>query len=430
MPESKKWIKLDNAAKIYPAAMRKKWMAMFRFSISLTESVDAEILQKAVQCTLPRFPGFTVRLRRGLFWFYLEHSDQVPDIQPDVANPCTCMDIKGSKFLFRIRYHDNRIAVEIFHVLSDGTGVLVFIKTLVAEYLRLKYGANIPRDKSILDCTEAPKDSELEDAFLKYAGPVALGHKEANAYYIKGIPVPHDTVYITTGMIPVDIISNKAKEKKVSITEYLTAVMIMSIDTLQRRERKKPLSLKPVKVAVPVNLRAFFPSETLRNFSYFINVGIEPHYGEYTLDEILSDVHHYIHLEATKQKLGARIAFNVNSEKNPVMRLVPLFLKNLVMRVVFNRVGDRKTSTTITNLGQVKLPEEMAEYVTRIDLILGPLSRNRVVAAVISYKNTLHFTVTRTITDPSVEREFFRNLVRLGIPVKVESNNLAQQGRI
>ena len=112
------------------------------------------------------------------------------------------------------------------------------------------------------------------------------------------------------------------------------------------------------------------------------------------------------------------------------MRLVPLFLKNLVMRVVFNRVGDRKTSTTITNLGQVKLPEEMAEYVTRIDLILGPLSRNRVVAAVISYKNTLHFTVTRTITDPSVEREFFRNLVRLGIPVKVESNNLAQQGRI
>lgn len=425
MPDEKNrlWLKLDNAAKIYPAAMRKKWMAMFRFSMSLTEPVDVEALHEAVRSTLPRFPSFSVRLRRGFFWFYLEHTAEIPPIQRDVANPCARMDIKRLNFLFRIRCYENRIAFEVFHVLSDGTGSLCFLKTLVAEYLRIKYGADIPRDASILDCTQPPRAEELEDSFLKYAGGVSGSRRESNAYYIKGIPVPQDIVHITTGMIPVDILKEKAREKNVSITEYITGVMVMSIAALQRRGRKKESRLKPVKVSVPVNLRAFFPSVTLRNFSYFINTGINPRYGEYSFDEILHDIHHFIRLEATAKSLRAKFSQNVNSEKNILLRIAPLFLKNLVMSAVFSRVADRKTSTTFTNIGQVKLPDEMAKYVTRIDLILGPLSRNRDVTAAVSYGSTLYLTFTRTITDPAFEREFFRNMVRLGIPVKIESNN-------
>lgn len=423
MPDNKLWLKLDNAAKIYPAAMRKKWMAMFRFSMSLTEPVDVDALTEAVRSTMPRFPSFSVRLRRGLFWFYLEHTDDVPPVQTDVSNPCARMDIRRSRFLFRIRYYENRIAFEVFHVLADGTGSLCFLKTLVAEYLRIKYGAVIPRGEDILDCTEPPRAEEMEDAFLKYAADVSGSRREADSYYIKGVPVPTDVLHITTGIIPIDALKEKSKEKKVSLTEYLTAVLIMSVDTLQRREHRRERRMKPIKVAVPVNLRAFFPSATLRNFSYFINTGINPRYGQYSFDEILHDVHHFIHLEATKKNLRAKFSQNVNSEKNLALRMVPLFLKNLVMRAVFNRVGDRKTSTTLTNLGLVTLPEEMSRYVTRVDLILGPLSRNRDVAAAISYKGALHFTFTRTITDAALEREFFRNLVKLGIPVKLESNN-------
>ena len=421
--ESKLWLKLDNAAKIYPAAMRKRWMAMFRFSITLTEKVEVDILQEAIKCTLPRFPSFSVRLRRGLFWYYLEHSDFVPLAQKDVLNPCVCLDMRKPGFLFRIRYHEKRIALEVFHVLSDGTGSLCFIKTLVAEYLRIKYGADIPRNEEILDCTESPKPAEYEDAFPHHAGPVSRSRHESMAYHIKGIPVAQGFVHITTGMIPVDILREKAREKNVSLTEYLVGVMIMSIDTHQRRQRKREHKLKPVKVSVPVNLRSFFPSVTLRNFSYFINVAVEPKFGQCSFDEILSTVHHYMKLEATVQNLRARFSVNVHSEKNLLLRIAPLFLKNMVMRLVYSRVGDRTTSTTLTNLGNLKLPAEMSQYVERADLILGPLSRNRVVAASISYNGTLHFTFTRTITDSSLEREFFCNLVKLGIPVKVESNN-------
>ena len=418
------WLKLDNAAKIYPAARRRDWMAMFRFSASLTEPVDPALLQRALAVVMPRFPAFSVRLRRGLFWFYLEHTGNLPDVQPDVNNPCVPIDAAANKnLLFRVRYYGSRISLEVYHVLCDGTGGLCFLKTLVAEYLTLKYGVAIPRGNGILDCGEPPRPEELEDAFLRYAGRTSLSRQEEDAFYIRGEQEPPEHVHVTTGMIPVAALLQKAREKGVSLTEYLTAVLLLSVDTLQRQEVKAHRRLKPVKVCVPVNLRAFFPSETLRNFSLFINPGVDPRLGQYTLDELLVAVHACMKLEATPQRLAARFAANVRSEQNPLLRAAPLFLKNLVMRAVFARVGDRKTSTILTNLGQVRLPPEMAAYVERMDLVLGPLSRNRVVSAVLSYNDILYFSFTRTIKDSRLERAFFKNLVRLGLPVKVESNN-------
>ena len=42
------WMKLDNAAKIYPAAKRRNWMALFRMSARLTEPVDPVTLRAAL----------------------------------------------------------------------------------------------------------------------------------------------------------------------------------------------------------------------------------------------------------------------------------------------------------------------------------------------------------------------------------------------
>jgi len=133
---AKPWIKLDNAAKIYPAAKRRNWTALFRMSARLTEPVDPVTLRAALELCAKRFPTFTLRLRRGLFWYYLEHIDGVPEIQRDVANPCVRMDLRENRgFMFRVRYYENTIGVEIYHVLTDGTGGLCFLKTLVAEYV-------------------------------------------------------------------------------------------------------------------------------------------------------------------------------------------------------------------------------------------------------------------------------------------------------
>ena len=421
--DAKKWMKLDNAAKIYPAAKRRKWTALFRVSAELCEPVDPKVLEQALACTLPRFPSFAQRLRHGLFWYYLEQIDGYPAIQQDVANPCVRMDLReNGGFMFRVRYYNRRIAVEFFHVLSDGTGGMCFLKTLVAEYLRLRYGAEIPRYGDILDCNEPPKAEELEDAYLKYAKRVTRSRREPDSFYIKGTDESDDFVNIITGIIPVQEVLERAHEKGVTLTEYLTSVLILSIDRLQRSQIKPERRMKPVKICVPINLRQFYPTRTLRNFASYVNPGIEPRYGSYTFDEVLKAVHHHMGTEVTEKLLNAKITTNVQTERSAILRIMPLFVKNMAMKLTFNLVGDRKTSSSISNLGAVRLPDEMAKYVTRMDFILGPLSRNRVVCAAVSYNGRLMLNFTSTIRETDVEREFFRYLVRLGIHVKIESN--------
>lgn len=421
--EHKKWMKLDNAAKIYPAASRRNWKALFRLSATLTETVDPAVLKEAQRFTLARFPGFALKLKRGVFWYYLEFNEGGPPVLPDGSYPCAPMDFKeNGGFMFRVRYHKKRIAVEIFHVLTDGSGGLCFLKTLVAEYLRIKYGAQIPRDSGILDCSQPPRPEETEDAYLKFARNVGRSRREPDAYYLKGTDEP-DYVHVVTGLIPSFEVLSRAKEKGVSLTEYLTAVLVMAIDKLQRQKVRQEKRLKPVKVCIPINLRSFYPTCTMRNFASYVNPGIDPRYGVYSFDEVLSAVHHYMRAEVTEKLLNAKISTNVRSETRKVLRLTPLFLKNIAMKLTFYRVGDRKSTTSISNLGLVKLPDEMAQYVARMDFILGPLSRNRVVCGALTYNGTLVLNFLRTIRESALEREFFRYLVKLGVPVRVESND-------
>lgn len=417
------WMKLDNAALIYPATMNRSWTALFRVSATLSEPVDPAILEKAQRAALNRCPSFCVKLRRGMFWFFLEHSTDMPAIQPDVGNPCVRMRLsENDGFALRVRYYRNRIAVEFFHVLADGTGGLTFLNTLVAEYLRIRYGADIPESANVLDCALAPRPEETEDSFFKHSGDYAVSRGEPRAFHVQGTNVSDEYIGIITGSMAADDLISRAKQKGVSVTEYLTAVLLLSLDAIQRREVLRVKRYKPVKVCVPVNLRRFFPSVTLRNFANYVNPGFDPRLGEYTFDEVLGIVHHFMAMEATKKLLNLKITANVRSQQNIVLRVMPLFIKNAAMKLVYSRVGDAVSSTCFSNLGVVTLPPGMARYVTRMDFLLGPLASNRVCIAALTYGDTLRVNFTRTIAEPMLEREFFTRLVRLGVHVQIESN--------
>ena len=177
-----------------------------------------------------------------------------------------------------------------------------------------------------------------------------------------------------------------------------------------------------MKVTVPVNMRKFYDSTTLRNFSSYINPGIDPRYGDYTLDEIIMLTHHYMRYEITEKHLNARLAKNVQSERNILMRVMPLFMKNFALMMIFKLVGESRFTSTMTNMGTVDVPEEMKPHVEYFEAQLGPSLYNKVNCAVTSYGKTLCVSFTRTIKESYVEREFFSLLVRQGIPVKVFSN--------
>lgn len=415
------WYKLDNAAKIYPAAQTSRWAPIFRLSATLSEEVDVELMHEALGHVLRRMPTMACKLKAGLFWYRLESLDGVPAIEEDVRNPM--LRIRQSDgFLFRVRCYHRRIAVEFFHAVSDGTGGLTFLLTMVREYLRLRYGADIPTSDKILDCFDTPLPEEMEDAFLRHASREAISRKEPLAYTLKGTHVSREEVMLTSGIVPTDRLLALAKQHNATLGELLTAFLIQAIAEVQRGDRSRRRRRRQVKVSVPVNLRPYFNCKTLRNFSSYINVGIDTRLGEYSLDEILSQIHHTMRLSLTEKQLRARFSGNVALERNMAIRALPLAVKNPIMRSIYNYEGKRYISSTLTNIGLVNLPEEMHPYVERLDFLLGPSTSAITQMATISYNNQTLINFTRTMAESDVERCFFRSIVRSGVPVRIESN--------
>lgn len=416
------WLPLDNAAKIYPPAMTEGWNALFRVSVTLNEPVDRQILKRALLKTIARFPNFAMQLRRGFFWYYLDKLDGAPEIQDDVQNPCARMRFsENGGFAFRVRCYNRRIAVEIFHVITDGGGGLSFLKTLTAEYLTLKYGVEIPRAGDLLDCNDAVSPEEIADGFPKYAGPKSVSEPACTAYHLNGTPDP-DFLHVTTGILDAAEISSRAKALGATVTEYLTTVLLFAASDWKKAHSEFRQKRRPVKVTVPVNLRKVFGCKTLRNFANYANVGLDTRLGEYSFEEAVRIVHHQLKLETDPHRLAAKIASNVNIEKNVFMRLVPLFIKNPIMSLAYRVEGDRKSTTCLSNLGRVELPEQMRPYVERFDFMLGSLIENPVASAAVSYDGKLVINFTRTIEETFLERAFFTRLVKMGIHVKLESN--------
>ena len=241
-------------------------------------------------------------------------------------------------------------------------------------------------------------------------------------YRLTGVKEKDGFLNLTCGTLPLDALISRCHELGVTVTAYLSAVMVMSVITIQKRKVKDVNKRKPVKVQVPVNLRKLFPSTTMRNFVMVVNVGVDPRMGDYTFEEILGIVSRQLELYVTPKNMQAIFTTNVRSEQVFIIKLVPLFLKNIVMKAVFDRVGEAQGCITISNLGRIDLPDEMTEHVKAFDFIIGPQANAPHNCAVCSYGNNLRINFIRRSESPELEHEFFCNLVRLGHHVTIESN--------
>ncbi|MBE6543753.1 MAG: hypothetical protein E7675_05080 [Ruminococcaceae bacterium] len=417
------WLKLDNAAKIYPAAKRRGWINFFRLSVTLSEKVDPAVLQNALDAIHKRFPSICARLCHGLFWYYLEEMPQAPIVREEGPCPLITENKKAlGKSAIRVIYYDNRIAVEYFHSITDGTGGMVFLKSLVAEYIHQRYGAIIPYSREILDPRDPVRKEELEDCFQKHEGRVGRSRNDSRTYKLRGTKKGGKFLDLTCGELDSGELLHIAHDYEVSVTEFLCAVMLKSLITHQNEHISNIDRQRPVKVLIPVNLRRLYGEETLRNFSQYITPGIDPRLGEYTLRELAKAVHHHMGEELTPQKMSARIKVNTDAEKSIFARIPPLFIKNLVMRAVYDSVGETTSCLNISNLGIVRLPEEMAKYVDRFDFIIGPPASTPNNCSVVTYKGKVYINFIRNIKESELERIFFTNLVKLGLHVKIQSN--------
>ena len=417
------WVKLDNAAKIYPAVRQKSWSNLFRQSVTLREEVDVAVLEKALEVVVKRFPSIAARLRKGAFWYYLQQVAEPPKIREEYSYPLVPMGKEEMrKCAFRVIVYKERIAVEFFHALTDGSGAMVFLKNLVAEYLEQKHGIRIPFEHGILDRTEPPKPEEMEDCFPKNAGPVAVSRKDTDAWRMQEATREEDFHHMTCLQLPVQETLAAAHKYKATMTVFLSALMMQALANAQKDMVPEGKTRERIKLLIPINLRNLFPSSTLRNFAMYTVPELDPRLGEYTLEEIIKIVQAKMALEFTPKYMSGVIATNVRDEENPFLRIVPLPIKNMVMRAVFNSVGEKKSCLSFSNLGQVKVPEIMAGYIRRFDFILGVQATAPYNCGMLSYEDTIYINFIRNIREPALERHFYQLLQQQGLPVTVESN--------
>lgn len=421
MAHRKRWFKLDNAAKLYPAVSTARWSSTFRISAELNEDVDPDRLQRAVNLTLPRFPSLKVRMRAGLFWYYLEEISEPLPVKPDAGHPCMPFRFRQDNgYLLRVFYYRRRISAEFFHSLTDGNGGLTFVKTLAAAYLRLG-GKRVFYDNGALDVRMPPGSRETEDAFLHMPLPrVRISRKESRAYHFPATAeIPH-TLHIIAASMPADLVRQKAKDLGVTVTEYLVSVMVWAGCQEQQSVRKS--RWRPVRISVPVNMRAFFPIPTMRNFSSFVNPGVDPRLGDYTFEDVAQEVRAYMRYHVNPKLISAVIATNVADEKNLLVRLVPRFIKSWVISGIFRQAGDKLITSTLSNLGVVTLPTGSEKLIRRVEFHLGSPSSPMCNAACATSQGELRLIFSSNIRETTLPRRTLRFLVEHGVPVQVESN--------
>ena len=149
---------------------------------------------------------------------------------------------------------------------------------------------------------------------------------------------------------------------------------------------------------------------------------IRPRLGHYEFSEICKQVKHRMGLDINPKHMSTLIATNIGTEKVLAVRLVPLFIKNFIMKMVFKSVGERKSSITLSNMGRVELPEAMESYVNRFDFVLGIQSSAPNNCGVLSWGDTTYVNFIRYIRESSLEQSFYEVLRDLEIPVTVRSN--------
>ncbi len=417
------WMSLDNAAKIFPAARRRTWSNMFRVSSTLIEDIDREALKVALDVTLRRFPSIAVSIKEGIFWYYLEEVSSPPEILDEKPYPLAGITMRDlRKCAFRVIVYKNRLAVEFFHSLTDGNGGLIFVKTLTAEYLYQKYGVKVPCGNGIFDRLEEPSPEELEDSFLKYSGKYSASRADSDAFKIEGKREVDGFRTNTTFVIDTDFIKREAQKRGVTVTVYMSAILAEATQRVQKSRVANPAKYKPVKVFLPVNLRKIFPSKTMRNFILYAMVGIDPKFGDYSFDDLCQIFAAQMKQQITKKNMAAMIRTNVSSELNPFIMAVPLVVKNIIMKAIFNAVGEKKSCFSFSNLGLVSVPEEYSAYVKRMDFVLGSQAAAPYNVSALTYGGKMYLNVTRNASEPVLEREIYAVMRERGVPHTVESN--------
>ena len=421
MEKRANWYKLDNAAKIVPSTAKGANTRVFRLTCELKEEVDPEVLQHALDDIIEEFPFFNCVLHRGIFWYYLEDSNLMAKVEKEHTPACLPLYIPGKKnLLYRVNYFNKRINLEMFHVLADGTGAFMFFKNLVTRYLQIKHNLSENIKPSDDFSVEEKNEDAFTDNYQKQKGLKQLGEmKSVKAYQVSGELDDNLLPHLLEGTVSASRFLDLAHKYETTVGVLCVALYIKAVIQGMNRHQMK----RPIVVSVPVNLRQFYKSGTARNFFGVININYNPADYDGELKSITTPV-----AKDFKEKLSSEnIEKTMNSysslEHNLAIKMVPLPIKDFTIGR-FDRAAKRGVTTSMSNLGQIRMPDEVADYIDRFSAFMTASSQQ---VCVCTFKDKMVFGEVSPFKTHKTMLNFFRCLSEEGIEIELGSNDYDMQ---
>ncbi|MBR5349414.1 MAG: hypothetical protein IK125_09370 [Lachnospiraceae bacterium] len=414
---SDQWYKTDNVSKAFLATVSKRETRAFRLSITLKEDVDPELLQQAVMSAIQDRPQVQVRIRRGFFWHYLEDTDLQPKVREEDDRICPLLYVPGKTMLhYQVTYFKNRINLDMFHAITDGTGGMEFLNIILLDYLKLKYPGQF-EDVTIHSGASAGDLSQ--DGYSQFYAGQSLpgGSGLPKAYHPGGLKLPYDQSQFFELHMSTAQVLPRAKAIGVSLTSYLGAAWMLAIHA-EMPQRKRNL---PVTISLPVNLRGFYPSKTARNFFNSVNVS-HVFDREITLEELAAEFDAKLKGQLEPEKIQKEMDTYQTMQTFAPIRPVPLFIKQMVVRH-FTKKANQKVSMVFSNMGVMKPPAEVGEYVENYS---GFCSTSTLFSTMFGYKDHLTLGVSSAYINTGVVKNFVRALAESGVDIKVYATEVVE----
>lgn len=403
---------LDNTAKVF-SLDEKKNNNIYQIRATLSEEINPRLLKKALELALTIYPSYKVRKRIGLFWNYFDRNDRNPMVEKKTVYPNQVIRFKRSNdYLFKLTYDGKLMNLDVLHMLTDGSGALIFFKAILYCYLSLRYSLKNPLEGKVFSA------DIHEDSYLKIVDKTLKDETSyQKAYLIKKESNPFKN-YTTHIHLDLDSLKKICKRKKVTITEYLTALYLYAIyQTIYDKKKNRDIVIN-----IPIDLRKIYGIESYANFFTCMCIKGNVLSGrKVTVENLLTQIHEEFQKKLTKEKIPTYLARDVRLGTNVAIRFVPLFIKKLFMKYMGHIVGQTST-TTLSNLGAITLEEEFYPYVENIKAIVNPGRIQRVKCTVSSYQKNLTVTLNSSLLDHSIEREFYRLLKKQVKNVSLESD--------
>ena len=403
---------IDNASLLFLALMRKKYTNIFRFSMTLKEPIRPDVLQTAVDRIYRRFPTIICGFRPGFFHYIQFPAKQPPQVQPDPGCLITMPISQIHTCAFRVFYQDKTISIEAFHATTDGYGATVCISTLVAEYLRLLYGMEIPPAMPLRSLEEDFQDFEVADDFITHQGGKPLLVPSRYAYQIPGDAQLSQPITTTCHSYLTKDILDAAHRYGVSANTLISTVMATSVMEMQVRHQGENAG-KPVRIMVPCDLRRLYASRTLRNFVLYTLPTMEPSERHMPIEKLMQKFQHEIRSQMDKSRLSSIMAYNVGTQRAWYFRMMPWVLKRTALRIGYRFFGESNSSITVTNLGNVKFPEQMQAHVEDFQVMLTPRVSSPFGCTVMSYGDKISMNVCSFCRESELNDIFREHMARV-----------------